>query len=80
MLASVFREPALVEDCFAGCEAQQQQTAFAKRKWQDAMFRVKTARFGVRGASPRWVAWQDAVRSTSKLRLPRKNDTMSCFS
>jgi hypothetical protein len=23
---------------------------------------------------------QDANRSTSKLRLPRKNDTMSCFS
>jgi hypothetical protein len=26
------------------------------------------------------IAWQDAMRSTSKLRLPRKNDTMSCFS
>jgi hypothetical protein len=25
-------------------------------------------------------ASQDANRSTSKLRLPRKNDTMSCFS
>jgi hypothetical protein len=29
---------------------------------------------------PSHVAWQDAMRSTSKLRLPRKNDTMSCFS
>jgi hypothetical protein len=26
------------------------------------------------------MAWQDAMRSTSKLRLQRKNDTMSCFS
>jgi len=32
---------ALTEDCFAGCEAQHQQTAFAKQKWQDAMFCVK---------------------------------------
>jgi hypothetical protein len=37
MLASVFGEPALVQDGFGGCEAQHQQTAFAKRKWQDAM-------------------------------------------
>ena len=43
MLASVFGEPALPHSCFAGCEAQHQQTAFAKRKWQDAMFRVKLA-------------------------------------
>ncbi len=32
MLASVFGEPALVHACFAGCEAQHQQTAFAKHK------------------------------------------------
>jgi hypothetical protein len=42
MLASVFGEPALVEDCFAGCEAQHQQTAFAKQKRQDVVFCVKT--------------------------------------
>ena len=35
--------PALVEGCFAVCEAQHQQTAFAKQKWHDAMFCVKTA-------------------------------------
>ena len=29
---------------------------------------------------PRRSAWQDAMRSTSKLRLPRKNRTMRCFS
>ena len=52
MLASVFGEPALVEDCFAGCEAQHQQTAFAKQKRQDVVFCVKTARYGVRGARP----------------------------
>jgi hypothetical protein len=34
---------ALVQECFAGCEAQHQQTAFAKQKWQDAMFCVKLA-------------------------------------
>ena len=43
MLNSVFGEPDLVQGGFAGCEAQHQQTAFAKRKWQDAMFRVNTA-------------------------------------
>jgi hypothetical protein len=64
----------------AGCHAQHQQTAFAKQKRQDVVFCVNTARFGVRGARPRWFAWQDAMRSTSKLRLPSKNDTMSCFS
>jgi hypothetical protein len=36
----------------AGCHAQHRQTAFAKQKWQDAMFCVNTARFGVRGARP----------------------------
>jgi|694.fasta_scaffold26145_1 S-adenosylmethionine:tRNA ribosyltransferase-isomerase len=35
MLASVFGEPALPEDCFAGCEAQDQQTAFAKQLAED---------------------------------------------
>jgi hypothetical protein len=64
----------------AGCHAQHQQTAFAKKKRHDVVFFVNTARFGVRGACPRCIAWQDAMRSTSKLRLPRKNDTMSCFS
>jgi hypothetical protein len=64
----------------AGCHAQHQQTAFAKKKSHDAMFFVKTVRFGVRGARPRRWAWQDAMRSTSKLRLPRKNRTMRCFS
>jgi len=44
-------------DCFAGCEAQYQQTAFAKQKRQDVVFCVNTA----------------------KLRLPSKNDRMSCF-
>jgi hypothetical protein len=57
MLASVFGEPALVYDCFAGCEAQHQQTAFAKRwlrtgirlsRRQDVVFFVNPARFGVR--------------------------------
>ena len=47
MLASVFGEPSLVEDCFAGCEAQHQQTAFAKQKQQDAVFFVKTEAPGV---------------------------------
>ncbi len=42
MLASVFGEPALL-GCMAGCHAQHQQTAFAKQKWQDAMFCVNTA-------------------------------------
>jgi hypothetical protein len=64
----------------AGCHAQHQQTAFAKKKQHDAVFFVNTARSGVRGARPRWSAWQDAMRSTSKLRLPRKNSTMLCFS
>jgi hypothetical protein len=64
----------------AGCHAQHQQTAFAKKKRQDVVFFVNTAHFGVRGARPRRSAWQDAMRSTSKLRLPRKNDRMSCFS
>jgi len=27
----------------------------------------------------RLAAWQDAMRSTSKLRLPSENDRMSCF-
>ena len=35
-------DPGSTQDCFAGCEAQHQQTAFAKRKRQDAVFRVKT--------------------------------------
>ncbi len=35
-------DPGSIQDCFAGCEAQHQQTAFAKRKRQDAVFRVKT--------------------------------------
>jgi hypothetical protein len=52
MLASVFGEPALVHDGVAGCEAQHQQTAFAKKKQHDAVFFVNTARFGVRGARP----------------------------
>jgi hypothetical protein len=43
MLASVFGEPALVEDCFAGCESQHQQTAFAKKKRHDVVFFVKPA-------------------------------------
>jgi hypothetical protein len=30
--------------------------------------------------APPTTGWQDASRSTSKLRLPRKNDTMSGFS
>ncbi len=51
MLATVFGEPAL-PDCMAGCHAQHQQTAFAKKKSHDAMFFVNTARFGVRGARP----------------------------
>jgi hypothetical protein len=35
-------DPGSVYDCFAGCEAQHQQTAFAKKKQQDAVFFVKT--------------------------------------
>ncbi len=31
------------QDCFAGCEPKHQRPAVAKRKWQDAMFRVNTA-------------------------------------
>jgi hypothetical protein len=61
----------------AGCHAQHQRPAVAKKKQQDAVFVVKTARFGVRGARPRWFAWQDAMRSTSDLRSPRKNSRMS---
>jgi hypothetical protein len=52
-LAPVFGEPALVDACFAGCEAQHRQTAFAKKKRQDVVFFVNTARSGVRGACPR---------------------------
>jgi hypothetical protein len=36
-------DPGFPHDCFAGCEAQHQQTAFAKKKQQDAVFFVKTA-------------------------------------
>ena len=36
----------------AGCHAQHQQTAFAKKKRHDVVFFVNTARFGVRGARP----------------------------
>ena len=32
--------PRLPHDCFAGCEPQHRQTAFAKRKRHDAVFRV----------------------------------------
>ena len=35
-------DPGSVQDCFAGCEAQHQQTAFAKKKSHDAMFFVNT--------------------------------------
>ena len=35
--------PGSAYDCFAGCEAQHQQTAFAKRKRHDVVFRVKVA-------------------------------------
>jgi hypothetical protein len=64
----------------AGCHAGHQQTAFAKKKRHDVVFFVNTARFGVRVGPLVVLAWQDAMRSTSKPRLPRKNDTMSCFS
>jgi len=37
-------DPGFPHDCFAGCEAKHQQTAFAKKKSHDAMFFVKTAR------------------------------------
>ena len=37
-------DPRLVQDCFAGCEAQHQQTAFAKKKQHDAVFFVKPTR------------------------------------
>jgi hypothetical protein len=36
-------DPGSPHGCFAGCEAQHQQTAFAKKKQQDAVFFVKTA-------------------------------------
>jgi len=48
MLAAVFGEPALVHDCFAGCEARHRQTAFAKKKRHDVVFFVNKARCGVR--------------------------------
>jgi hypothetical protein len=66
----------------AGCHAQHQQTAFAKKKQHDAVFFVNTATpaLGTWPAPPSPIAWQDAMRSTSKLRLPRKNSTMLCFS
>jgi hypothetical protein len=35
--------PAPPPNCFAGCEAQHQQTTFAKKKSHDAMFFVNTA-------------------------------------
>jgi hypothetical protein len=64
----------------AGCDAQHQQTAFAKRKRQDAVFRVKTApRASADPGSLSTIAWQDAMRSTSKLRLPSENGRMPCF-
>ena len=51
----------------AGFSLQHLRPAVAKKKRHDVVFFVKTA-------------WQDAMRSTSDLRSPRKNDTMSCFS
>jgi hypothetical protein len=36
-------DPGYPHDCFAGCELQYQQTAFAKKKSHDAMFFVNTA-------------------------------------
>ena len=44
MLASVFGEPALVQDCVAGCHAQQQQTAFAKQLAEDRHPPVRATR------------------------------------
>jgi hypothetical protein len=38
--SSFCRFPGFIYDCFAGCEAQHQQTAFAKKKSHDAMFFV----------------------------------------
>jgi hypothetical protein len=78
MLASVFGEPAL-PDCMAGCHAQHQQTAFAKKKQHDAVFFVNTARFGVRGARPRRSTWQDAMRSTSRRRPAKKKSHDAMF-
>jgi hypothetical protein len=78
--SSSFRRSRLAEACFAGCEAQHQQTVFAKKKQQDAVFFVKTApRASADPGSPKRAS-QDAKRSTSKLCLPRKNSRMLCFS
>jgi len=73
MLASVFGETALPEDCFAGCEAQHQQTAFAKQKRQDVVFCVNTARLPFRKT-----ASQDAKRSTSRRRPAKRNSVRGC--
>jgi hypothetical protein len=73
----VSREPALV-DGRAGCHAQHQQTVFAKRKWQDAMFRVNTesppssmGRAGCHAQHQQTVfakrKWQDAMRIAGTL-------------
>ena len=42
MLLELLPIPGSAYDCFAGCEAQHQQTAFAKKKSHDAMFFVNT--------------------------------------
>jgi hypothetical protein len=72
--------PATVLDCMAGCHAQHQQTAFAKKTSHDAMVFVKSAPAHLPIPAPSLTAWQDAMRSTSKLRLPRKHRTMRWFS
>jgi hypothetical protein len=42
-------DPGSPHDCFAGCEAQHQQTAFAKKKQQDAAILFGTGLAVVRG-------------------------------
>jgi hypothetical protein len=70
------------EHCMAGIHAKHQQSEIAKKKQQDAVFFVKHPPRA--SADPRLpsrrTAWQEAMRSTSNRRLPRKNSRMLCFS
>jgi hypothetical protein len=62
-------------NCSAGCRAQHQRAALAKKKSHDAMFFVNQETMFFMNT-----ARQDAERSTSERRSPRKNRTMRCFS